>query len=375
MKLRLSIVLALTGTLYLTPLAMSQTLGDVARQARAKRAEDPNPTQGPVFQGQEQRQGQAPGQPDGAVRGNESQYRKTILDLLARRDFAGLEEAANAARTSRDRIEGGAWKLFIFYEVMANHPLSDRAGTVELDTQVRLLEDWVKARPESITARVALAEAYRTVGWNARGSGFANTVTDASWDKFDAQDAKAAQTLLDAQNLSAKCPHWYYVMLEIARDQGLGKAETRSLFESAIAFEPTYYHYYREYALNLLPKWHGYPGEAEALAEDSNNRIGGPQGAFVYFQIATILYCMCYDKPVTPTLSWTTLQEGFKEIDEHYGATTLVLNRFALLAYLYQDRAVARKVFARLGDQWEPELWRKHDTFNTARTWAGVFIQ
>jgi hypothetical protein len=358
MKIPISIVLLVGAILYGTPVGMSQSLADIARDARAKRVDNQKP--GVVFQ-----QGQTE-----AVA--EAQFRGEILGLLTRRDYAGLDAAASAARSARDRVEGGAWKLFVVYNTVASPASGDSAARDEWESHIRVLEDWVKARPDSITARVALAEAYRDLGWKARGGGSANTVTDAAWKKFDDLTLKAVATLLEADKLPAKCPHWYFVMLELARDQGLGKNETRALFERAIAVEPAYYHYYREYALNLLPKWYGKPGDTEAFAEESNRRIGGRAGAFVYFEIGTVLYCMCSDESVTPTLSWQTLQEGFKEVVAHYGATPLKLNRFAVLAYLYRDRDTAKQTFATLGDQWEPTVWRNRETFNAARTWAGL---
>jgi hypothetical protein len=151
---------------------------------------------------------------------------------------------------------------------------------------------------------------------------------------------------------------------------GWSKDQMRGLFERAVAFEPSYYIYYREYVSDLLPKWGGEPGEAEAFAEESYNRIGGRQGAFVYFEIATVLYCLCPDNP-QPTLSWPVLQEGFAEMEEQYGATLLKLNRFAMLAYLYQDREVASRILARIGDNWEPKVWVHRATFDLARSWAG----
>jgi hypothetical protein len=371
MKIPRSIALAIGGILCMAQIGMSQdpsagkSLADIAREARSKRAAE-NQSQGPTFQAQG-----LPEQTRPTVRISESGFRTVILNLLTRRDYAGLDDLASAARLSRDRVEGGTWKLYLIYDAVASPASGDRAGTDEWDSHIRVLEDWVKARPDSITARVALAESYRLAGWKARGHGFADTVTDAGWAKFNAQGIKAVATLLEAEKLPTKCPHWYFVMLELARDQGVGKEETREVFERAIAFEPAYYHYYREYVVDLLPKWHGKPGEAEAFAEESNRRIGGRAGAFVYFEIATVLYCMCTDGQVTPTLSWPTLQEGFKEVAERYGATPMKLNRFAVLAYLYRDREVARKTFASLGDQWEPTVWRKRETFNTARIWAG----
>ena len=47
------------------------------------------------------------------------------------------------------------------------------------------------------------------------------------------------------------------------------------------------------------------------------------------------------------------------------------LNRLALLAYLYQDRENARRTLEKVND-WEPTVWRKLESFNTAQTWAGL---
>jgi hypothetical protein len=189
---------------------------------------------------------------------------------------------------------------------------------------------------------------------------------------LDNLEEKALKTLTDADaELSEKCPHWYFVMLEIARDQGWDKKRTRVLLDRAIALEPGYYHSYREYANNLLPKWHGGPGEAEAFTQEISHRVGSTQGAFVYFELATVLYCGCNGE-IHPTLSWSVIKDGFAQMDQRYVATPLKLNRFAMLAYLYRDRETAKSVLMRIGDQWDPSLWHKLDTFNAVRKWAGL---
>ncbi|MGO8787107.1 MAG: hypothetical protein ACLQVL_06960 [Terriglobia bacterium] len=300
-------------------------------------------------------------------------YRAQIHALLGRRALAELDEAADSARASKERLGGGVWKLYVFYEVVAMADASQRVSEQLWLQRVALLRDWVAANPSSVTARVALAYAYHAYAWAARGGGYADTVPDAGWKRFETRIAQAYSTLLEADTLPAKCPHWYLVMLLVARDMNWDKDQMRALFERAVAFEPSYYLYYREYASDLLPKWGGEPGEAEAFAEESYRRIGGRQGAFVYFEIATVLYCLCNDSP-QPTLSWPVLQEGFAETEEQYGATLLKLNRFAMLAYLYHDREVAKRILARVGDNWEPKVWVYRATFNLARSWAAGLV-
>ena len=142
------------------------------------------------------------------------------------------------------------------------------------------------------------------------------------------------------------------------------------LFERAIAFEPSYYHFYKEYATYLLPKWAGEPGDAEAFAEESYKRIGGKQGAFVYFEIAGTIYCDCSDQPKPLQMSWTRIQEGYAYMAETYGTSNLKRNRMALLAFQAGDRAVAREMFAQICDQWNPDTWRSKAHFEQVRAWA-----
>jgi tetratricopeptide (TPR) repeat protein len=130
------------------------------------------------------------------------------------------------------------------------------------------------------------------------------------------------------------------------------------------------YHYYREFAYTLLPQWFGSEGDAEAFAEQSARRVGGGEGAFVYFEIATAIYCMCSEPPEHPTLSWPKIQEGFAVMEQRYGATMTKLNRFASLAYLYKDRKVARRALERVGENWDISAWGKRSTFDQARAWA-----
>lgn len=310
--------------------------------------------------------------PDSPVEETESQYSREIQALFARGAFADLDATADRARTSKDRVVGGVWKLYVFYDAVASPVAGDRATNTEWAQQIAKIQSWVAARPQSATPRIALAQAYRFLAWKARGGGLASTVTAAAWQEFQKQEEMAYKTLVEAEALPEKCPHLYFVLLEIARDQGWDNKQTRAVFDRAIAFEPAYYHYYREYANYLLPKWNGKPGQAEAFAEESYRGIGGRQGAFVYFEIATVIYCACSEADQKASLSWPSIKEGFTEMKEQYGTTTLKLNRFALLAYLYRDRDAAKENFVRLNDQWDPSVWRNKDTFNSVRNWVGL---
>src|SRR5262249_29124776 len=157
----------------------------------------------------------------------ELQYRTAIRLLLEQNAFANLDAAADSARRSKQRLEGGVWQQYVFYDTVANPVGGERASSADWDQRVAKLQGWIAARPQSVAPRIALAEAYRTIGWKARGHGFAETVTEAGWQELGEQDEKAYKTLVEAGKLTEKCPHWFFVMLEVARDQGWDKEKTQ----------------------------------------------------------------------------------------------------------------------------------------------------
>jgi Domain of unknown function (DUF4034) len=306
----------------------------------------------------------------------ERQFVTTLQANLAAQAFRELDGIADSVRAKKERFSGGVWRLFLFYETIATLPSDIQATDSDWKARITLLQKWVSERPQSITARVALAHAYYSYAWVARGSSYAAYVGENSWQMYGERLTQAHATLDEASKLSAKCPHWYFLMLEIARNEGWEQEPVRALFNRAIAFEPDYYHYYREFALNLLPKWNGEPGDAERFAEESYHRIGGKQAAFVYFEIASVIYCPCSGASPSEQphagLSWPRMQEGFAVMEELYGVTPMKLNRFAFAAYIYRDRGVANRILQRIGDDWERTIWHDRAFFDMARSWAGV---
>src|SRR5262249_15086216 len=160
------------------------------------------------------------------------------------------------ARASKARLQGGMWKVAMFYDVVGDATLAIPGAAADWDSQFGSINKWIAAYPESAAARIALAEAYVNYAWEARGNGYAKTVSNSGWSKYEERIQLAESALLDAAKLKEKCQYWYEAMEEVATAQGWDRAQARALFDEATAFEPTYYHYYRVYANYLMPKWY-----------------------------------------------------------------------------------------------------------------------
>ncbi len=346
------------------------SLGEVERELRAsKHARPETPAGAPAPAA-----GTKPAQPDAAVVDPPpeiGEFTQSVALQTYRKDFAQLDKIADEARSTKARFPGGAWKLYTFYSQL--RVVNGGAGATEADWQQHLafLQKWISARPKSITARVALAAAYIDYAWQARGNGTADQVTPEGWRLFQARINQAANTLMEAAKLEAKCPQWYVEFEIVGRAKGLDEQQLREIFDKAVASEPDYYYVYLEEATSLLPKWGGKPGDTEAFAEEAYRRVGGQEGALLYFQIASHLCNECGD--FNPELfSWPRLQEGFAVLQQRYGLSPFWLNKFARMAVVYEDKNAAAKAFARIGDNWDESVWGSREQFDAHRAWAGL---
>ena len=188
---------------------------------------------------------------------DETPYEAAIRSYLDQGDFDHLDQEAHQARIEKTRFTGGVWKLYSFYSAVTTLQESGFADDSDWNLLLGKLKAWVTAKPGSVTAQIALADAYVNYGWFARGTGLANTVTPAQWQLFEQRAALARAVLKKASQLNEKCPYWYEAMQHVAQAQGWNKSEARDLMEQAVTFEPSYYHAYREYARYLDPRWYG----------------------------------------------------------------------------------------------------------------------
>jgi hypothetical protein len=303
----------------------------------------------------------------------EEDYMRPVRASLNAWDFAQLEKEAQEARASKGRLLGGGWKVYMYYSAVGYPAAGNQATDADWANHLQTLNQWKTAQPDSATARIALAQAYVNYAAKARGSGYADSVTHDGWKKFNDRVGLASSALADAAAKKEKCPYWYEVMQQVALDQGWNKWQAKQLFDQATAFEPGYYHYYREYAKYLLPKWYGEKGEVQAFATETANRLGGQQGDFLYFEIASLVMCPCDPKNASADgMSWPRIRQGYAALGQLYGTSNLKLNRFAFLAHVAGDKPAEQELLAQIGDNWVESAWSTRENFDNAKIWAAT---
>lgn len=294
-------------------------------------------------------------------------YRDAIGALLEQERFAELDCLADAARAEKTRFAGGEWKLHSIYRGLDK----PRLHPTQKDWQQHLhrLAKWSATNPSSVTARVAEAEAYANFAWDARGSGWSDSVSDNGWKLYHDRGARALQILEQAEKLPIKCPEWFVAMQITGQELNWKREEFEALLRRAMAFEPTYYYIYTKHANLLLPKWFGREGETEKFAEEVANKIGGKDGDILYAQVSTSLVCRCGEHEFVKRMSWPRIQKGYAAMEDKYGMGYTNLNALAYIAASIEDAGVANDLFQRIGNQRDEEQWDE-ESFQQNKDWA-----
>jgi hypothetical protein len=365
--------LALLTATMVTGLAAQESLGDAARRIRAGK-EDTSST------GRTAGKTQHPGVADRNADLNatmtllaerdDAAYATRVRTQLEQERFKVLDDVAAAERAGKTRFAGGGWKLHTFYLAVESPKGKTPATEAEWADILDRLKRWEAQQPDSITARVALAYAYLNYAWQARGDGNADSVTPEGKRLLN-ERAKLAETELNqAFELPAKCPEWYYVMLQVGRAKGWEVEDLTTLFQRASAFEPEFFYYHQELALSLMPRWRGKEGDLEKFAEESANHAGGKPGQILYWQITQAIMSNRELGNIPQQLSWSRAMLGYQALVEQYGATPLRQNQLALMAAKFGDYMVTDETIAQIGDRWDQGTWGTREYFEKVRTWA-----
>lgn len=296
----------------------------------------------------------------------EVHLRQTAAQELLAGKYDELDSLAESMRREKPRGPGGAWMLHVFYSGLEIPSVHDSDWADHLNR----IREWMTQRPESITARVALAQNLVRWAWVARGTGWANTVPPDRRAQFEERIAEAQKVLAGSEAMPRMCPQWFGVEMTVAIAQGWDDKRLQSLFERGVAFEPEYFYLYSDYETFLQPKWYGKPGQAAGFAREWADRLGGSAGDMLYFRIVAASANNGLGNTPPKTLDWPRIQRGYQLLQQAYGRSPRQANELALIAYELQDAPIARQQFAEIGNRWVRDVWRDRQHFDRARDWS-----
>lgn len=286
--------------------------------------------------------------------------------------YGELDDCALQMEKTRARFPGGGWQLYRMLDMLSNCPGGRDRSDAEWSVHLARFRDWIAKRPGSWTAREALAGALIDYAWKARGDGFARTVTDEGW-QLNAERLQQAEAVLREWPVGGHhSPMWFYYSLVIDRGLSRSRGEYDDIFNAGIAEEPEFFGLYTEKAYDLLPRWDGERGEWERFASDVSDQVGGPKGDAIYFYITRSIYEQIGAKELfsDSLVDWNRMKKGWASLCSSYGTTNNNLNEYCLMAGLKGDHAEAVAMLDKIGNNWDPLIWKTGAKFYDFRDWA-----
>ena len=292
-----------------------------------------------------------------------------VATLLAAKDYDKLDDLAAKYRASKECYADGIWKLALVYDALVP---SDKVPDAEWEARLAALRDWILAKPDSITPRVALAIDLTAYAWKARGGGWANSVTEEGWRLFEQRLNQAVDVLTQAKPLKEKCPQYWVVLMRAALGKQVNKTQFKYIFDQAINLEPDFAALYFRRAIYLLPRWYGDEGEWEKDLAQSADRIGGENGDMLYAQVVWKMHNYMNSKNIfkEANLSWARVGKGFDAIEKYFPNSLAAKNESAQLAGLAADKEKARKYFIQTEGKVDLSVWDDKDEFIKFANWA-----
>ena len=305
---------------------------------------------------------------------------KTLLSaessaLLKAGKFEELNAKMDSARSSRERLPGGMWKLWVYYNGIETPNFEQNASESEWRQHLSRLRTWKEKMPDSITARVALAQALIAYGFEARGGDFINKVSDENIKLFMQRVDDGLDELVAAKALGTKCPQWYAAMLNVGLAQSWEGQKYESIFEEGFKLEPTYYHLAREKVHYLLPQWFGRQGDVAKFVDSTSKRIGGDEGDIMYFELASTLQPNYRGELWMRTgLEWARAKTGYEAMKRIYGVDRYRKNLFMYFSFHSNAGthiASLEAAVGEVGNDCDPDVWGTCSRFEEIRTTIG----
>jgi hypothetical protein len=277
--------------------------------------------------------------------------RATAADLLKKDDYAGLEKLAVEIKKRGCDIRQTYPELCAFYEAFEIKATEDERHWLDQQTK---LHGWLRACPDSLTAKIAMANWYIGYAWKARGSGWAYTVSREGWGLMHEFLVKAAEILNSVPASQVDDPEFYHASMIVAVDADSPREAGDRAFKKGVKLAREYYPLYGLRAYYLMPRWYGKIGDWESFAQDAFDSFPDDKREIFFALLVHNQATVCWDDFFNKSfVDYNCVKRGLlaaEKIDHRKGYS---LSKLCYLASIRGDRATAVQLFLDLGtDAW-----------------------
>jgi len=283
--------------------------------------------------------------------------------LITGRRFKELDEIGRIFRKTKPSYSNGRPLLPDWYSMLAVDRISFRPPEGQ---EAEFLRPWIESNPQTLDARLALAEILVGFASDARGSGWARDVSDQQWQEFHRYHDEACELFSRILQESKSLDPWMAAFgIRLCKNLEDGKPQAYRLLEQAIAYDPHAEEAYVAMGVLLLPRWAGEDGELEKFLKEREKNFG--PGLFGIVALVLSEYSGAEEQHnLTP-------ERVLRSLQAHAKARPTIYNRnlFARKAAIYyEDRAASARAFQMLGQDWDRLAFRNSQAYQLFQKWA-----
>jgi hypothetical protein len=297
-----------------------------------------------------------------------------VQDAFEHERFAEISDLAERYRVEKSRTASGLWNLTILYASIIGAINNETAGSDTAPARRALdkkMARWTKLQPYSPTAQLAYADALMSRAWAISNEDDGPNMTPATSTLFDAKIEETRRYLEKIKSIAAVDPHWYEMMLTIARVQSWDAKKFGAMFDAAIAREPLFYQTWFVAADYLLPQWRPNTNDVELFAQMAAKKTAATEGTGMYARIYWYTSQTQFGDDIfkASLANWPKMKAAFDDVLARY-PDDWNYNNYGKFACLAKDKKSTRKFFEKIGNQPMRQAWDTPGLIDTCRAWA-----
>jgi hypothetical protein len=269
--------------------------------------------------------------------------------LFNAKRYDDLDNLIARYATLQDRVDDGRFKLSGISKFI-RMAFDQRAPGVLLTD----VERWRAANPQSPGAALLEADYWVNAAWQARGSGYANSVSPEGWRLFHERLERAQKALSDSEPYASSNPLWYIEGLVVRRGLNASTNEQLAFYERGLKGFPEFFPLHFTLIEALLPKWGGSNEAIRAFIESVVKRSPPSLKAQMYTRLwwdADNASPLHVDVFRDMGASWARMKEGFDSLDESYPNSVWNRGNYASFACRAGDVTTYIRLRTELGDK------------------------
>lgn len=295
-----------------------------------------------------------------------------LLTSIYLDNAASFEQTVNGLNASDCLLEDGRPQLMALRTALYN---AFTVGDTNWDKSYDYIRQLNSRFPEHPFVALVEAEYWIRYAWDARGTGYAGSVTPEGWRLFRERLQKAENVLLQSKPYASSIPLWYNQMLQVKFLLDRPATEQIAIFDEGRKRYPAFYPIYFVVANFMAPKWGGDWKVLDGLVNSSVKAVGKEQGEELYVRL---YWRIADDMGPGDELfrdtraSWPRMKRGFEHLMARYPKSVWNLNNFAHFACMAGDRKTYRKLRKSIGKHVMDDAWQAQPSLDLCQAKFGA---